>query len=471
METTDAAVTSQSPVLHRQVMDTLANVDTNNLVTSPDTSKLIPFNGYYSLGNAPGAFFAIDANMAVSDSGNQSLFFINLIVSLDGKTALSTPFSTGSFDGKTLIQEGGTFSIHLTLNRASATETITATCNGTVQPGNTDVIITVQGSTYNNPIESPLFAGTYYLPSSPTPTPNETYTKVLEISADNQIQYDFGSGDGNLKPVDAYIYNMNMYYYTFDNAKHNLIMGTAGSLGLACNNMIKSGTNVDSRSLQTITSTTANNQLIPNGNSEQLAAFSGYYPLTSIHPAAFFVVLGQYTLIGDSTIYSANISYSFDGKTSTGYTFGTDGMSFEDNELTIIDAHGNPFINLTFERIYNSSDMSLAKINGTIAGKQIQATTPFNPVPLSAFSGVPMTNANSSLNVVNDNLVTYTTGGTTTTMNQFIYVPLMYILASPWIGTTTVLSLGTAGTQGNACIIIDVPTKQSSFVYAIPKQS
>jgi hypothetical protein len=474
METT-AALTSQTPVLHRQVMDTLQNIDPKKLIISPDTTKLIPFNGYYSLGNAPGAFFAIDANMSVTDSGATATFFINLLLSLDGIKAYSIPFSTGTFDGTTLIQENETFSIHLTLARASAKENITATCKGTVQIGSSEVLTPIQGATYNNPIDSSLFAGTYYLPP-PTTTPPSTapYTEVLVIASDNSIMYDYGSGNGTLKPVEAYIYNMNMYYYTFDNNTYNLIMGTAGTAGLACNNMIKAGDNVGSRSLQTITDVTENDQLFPNANSEALATFSGYYPLTSIHPAAFFAVLGQYTIIGTDTIYSATIVYSFDGKSSTGYSFGTEGMSFEDNELTIVDAHNNPIINLTFERKYTSSNMSLATISGMILNhKDLLAYSPFNPVPLSAFGGVPMTDKNSSLNIVSDSLVTYTTipaGGTpqTTTMDNFIYVPLMYILANPWLGTTTVLSLGTSGMNGTACIVIDVPTKQNSFLYGIP---
>lgn len=477
METT-AALTSQSPVLHRQVMDTLQNINPDNFVASPDTTKLIPFNGYYSLENTPGAFFAIDANMSVSDFGKTCAYFINLIVSVDGTTSYSVTFSTGTFNGTTLSQQNELFSIHLTLNRPNTSDGITASCTGTVQIGNSEATISIQGSTYNNPIDSSLFAGTYYLPTAPTATAPESFTQVAEIFADNAIHFDFGSGDGKLKPVEAYIYNMNMYYYTFDNNTYNLIMGTGGPSGLACNNMIYSGGTATSRSLQTVTSVVTNNPLVlPNANSEELAAFSGYYPLTSVHPAAFFVVLGQYTIIGDSTIYSATISYSFDGKSSIGYSFGTEGMTFENNVLTMVDALGNPFINLKFERSYSSSDKSLARISGMIADqKNILASTPFNPVPLSAFSGAPMTDANSSLNIVSDSLVTYTTtpaGGTpqTTTMDNFIYVPLMYILANPWLGTTTVLSLGTSGTKGTACIVIDVPTKQNSFLFAIPNPS
>lgn len=479
METPTTPPIAQSPILHRQVMDTLDHINTDTLVISPDTTKLVPFNGYYSLKNAPGAFFAIDANMSVRDHGKTSTIFINLIVSTDGKTAYSTCFSNGTFDGTTLIQQDETFSIHLTLNRANASEAITASCNGTVQLGVSEVITPIQGSTYNNPIESALFAGTYYLPPDPMAQKNPTFsfTKVLEISADNSILYDFGSGDGNLRSVEEYTYNMNMYYYTFDNKKHSLIMGTAGSLGFACNNMIKSGESAMSRSLQTITIPITNSSLSPNQHCEELAAFSGYYPLTAIHPAAFFVVLGQYTVIGTSTIYSATISYSFDGKTSFGYSFGTEGMSFEGNILKIVDPAGNPYINLTFERSYSSEDMSLASISGTIADQTIvRATTPFNPVPLSAFSGAPMIDSNSSLTIAEDGLVTYITtpsGGApvTTKMVNYIYVPLMYILANPWLGTTTVLSLGTSATQGTACIVVDVTTNTNSFLFAIPQSS
>ena len=84
-----------------------------------------------------------------------------------------------------------------------------------------------------------------------------------------------------------------------------------------------------------------------------------------------------------------------------------------------------------------------------------------------------MTNADSSINIVSNLSVTYTTGTNTPSpnvvnMDSFIYVPLMYILANPWYAPTTVLSLGTSKNNGNVSLVIDVPTGTTTFVQAIP---
>jgi hypothetical protein len=97
--------------------------------------------------------------------------------------------------------------------------------------------------------------------------------------------------------------------------------------------------------------------------------------------------------------------------------------------------------------------------------------TPFNPVPLTAFGGVPMRNSDSSITIESDTAVDYANKLDMNTMDQFIYVPLMYILANPWYDPNTVLSLGTSKENGNVSIVIDVPTQKTTFVQAIPDPS
>ena len=90
-------------------------------------------------------------------------------------------------------------------------------------------------------------------------------------------------------------------------------------------------------------------------------------------------------------------------------------------------------------------------------------------VPLSAFGGVPLTNKNGDkMTINNDNSVTFND----TIYNSIIYVPLMYIVAAPVKNTNLVLSLGTDGLRGNACIVtiatLDKATNPViSAVYAI----
>lgn len=473
----------EQAAFHRLIRNDLQDFNPNAFVPSPDTQALLPYNGYYALNSAPGAFFAIDANLVVSNGGGEASYMTTLYVSLDGKTSHSVPFSSGTFDGTTLVQNADGLSLNLTLTRASDPE-ITAQLSGQIAilPA---LPVTVSGSTYNNPINSSLFRGTYYLLEefilSPSMKTWKTINKVMQIGENNALYYDYGSGDNKLKQVQSYIYNMNMYYFQFLNGtkKVQLIMGTAGSAGFACNDMTVNGKNVSSRSLQTIIWDNKVNyniisDLEPNPNSQELAAFSGYYPLTSIHPQAFLSILGQYTVFFGDVVYSASITFSFDGVNSTSYEFVEKHMSFVNNVLTLADATNNTNISLTFSKQYNAGTMMLAQVTGNINQyTNLESWTPFNPVPLDAFGGVPMTNTDSSVNIVSKSSVIYTTGTNTPTpnavnMNSFIYVPLMYILANPWNSPTTVLSLGTSKNNGNVSIVIDVATDTTTFVQALP---
>jgi hypothetical protein len=429
---------------------------------------LISFNGYYSLDAAAGAFFAIDTNMfykRFSSAVNETFFEVSLLISLDGTTSYRFPF-TGSFDGTILTQQSGELGIELTLNRTVGGGH-TVTCSGTIAlPG--EAPLAVSGATYNNPIPANLFAGKYCVPLYlGTGELDETAVKVMQIEDDFQVLYDFGSNDGELQPVQAYVYNMNMYFFSFpqgDDLVH-LIMGTSAANGFACNNMtIDSSTKVTSRSLTTIPFPDQEKPGIPEISSAELAAYSGYYQVPVIDPRAFISIQGEYVAIdGILDIYSVIIGVSLDGKTAKKYYFDGSEMTFQDNTLKM----PNQAIEITFEREYVAAQRSLVTITGTIADHQdITGYTLFNPVPLRAFGGIPMTNSEGdSLTVVSDSEVIYNG----TKMDNIMYVPIMYILASPWDQPTMVMSFGTEGVHGNACIVID--QSGTTAVHAIPGES
>ena len=449
---------------HQKIFDQYRDLKPEMIQKKKDIDSLIAYNGYYSLNTAPGAFFAIDTSIYFNSNLSSPYYIVNLLIALDGKTPYSIEF-TGTFDSSQLIQNSEGINIDLTFVRTNGADGTTASCSGKIGVNHLPQI-NVSGSTYNNPIPNSLFEGTYYLlqPLHLSPDKEDhVFTKVMEISNSNSISYDFGSGDGVLKPVKSYVYNMNMYYFSFDSNQDSLIMGTAAAAGFACNNMTVTNGVITSRSLQTIVNPDIEKKKqIPNLNSYELADFSGYYQLPSISPLAFLSVQAEYIVIDAIPIYSIAISISLDGVTSKGYYFDWDKMSFNKNTLVMTEQQ----INLKFDRIYNASNRSLVKVTGTIDSyNNIEAYTLFNPVPLSAFGGVPLTNSNGdSLTIVDYGKVIYNS----TEMTNFIYVPLMYILANTWDNTTTVLSLGTSGTKGTACIVIDVVENKTSFVYAIP---
>lgn len=485
MQTTPPIKVLEQAAFHRRLASTQNPAPMPNFTPAAATSLLVPFNGYYTLSTAPGAFFAIDANVYVSNGGQNKTCLITFYLSLDGKTSSSYPFSSGTFTNNTLQMNDQGVNLDLSFTRLS-NQACTASLQGTITIG-TNPAVLVNGSTYNNPIESSLFQGTYYLPEKifldPGKPASTVMLKVMEIGPNDTLYYDYGAGNEDLKLVDAYVYNMNMYYFKFPQGEGNaqLIMGTAGSLGFACNDMYTEGATATSRNLQTIITANTQESWFPNANSKQLAAFSGYYPLQSIHPLAFVSILGQYTVISGEEVYSATVSYSFDGVNSTSYGFAPTGMTFENQTLTIVDVTNKPVLNLTFAQEYSADTMMLVKMTGSIEQyTNLVGYTPFNPVPLTAFGGVPMRNPESAITIESDTLVNYTKIFLLNpkdkleyihTMDQFIYVPLMYILANSWYDPTTVLSLGTSKENGNVSIVIDVATQKTTFVQAIPNPS
>lgn len=461
--------------------------------SNPDTPKLMPYNGYYTLDTAKGAFFAIDANMIIRPTAASPEYDMSLLISLDGTTATRFSF-TGTFDGSNLIQKWTMdgLDISLTFTRTNSSYGTTVNCKGSISlPGASAV--SVAGSTYNNPIPASLYKGDFYY----TPVVGGPSVRVMHIGNNNQLMYDYGTNDGNLQEVTAYVYNLNMYYFSLMHGITNvkLIMGTAAAQGFACNDMSFIDNNLNSRSLTTIPNGIApqpqlSDFTLAGTGHDALANFSGYYQIpTEANPLAFVSVQAQYVSLASKLtldLYSVMISYSLDGVSSTGFLFdASKGMTFDTtlNTLMIPASSGQKPLVLTFNRDYNERTGALVSVTGDIDGTSISGSTLFNPVPLSAFGGVTMTNDNEdALTINNDNSVTYASSATvvsgsetetdqkTTTYNSLIYVPLMYIVAAPADAPKLVLSLGTDGTKGNVSIVItepNTPNQKTTSVYAI----
>ncbi len=460
---------------HSQLVEQFNNPELH-VPTNVDTLKLIPFNGYYAL-NTTGAFFAIDTNMVIRPAPSTPEYDLSLLISLDGTTSTRFAF-TGTFNNNQLLQywNVGGLDINLSFTRTNSVYGTTVTCAGSIAlPG--ESAVTVSGNTYNNPIPASLFIGEYYTDIKGA----QSSVKVMSIGADNQLMYDNGTNSGNLVEVLTYVYNLNMYYFSFMDGVTmvKLIMGTASAQGFACNNMSVTGTTLVSRSLLTIP---AGISLLPKAydlSGIQLADFSGYYqiPLPDT-PLAFVSIQAQYATLYEPWNLDLNfvmISYSLDGVTSTGYFFDLLAfMSFDNttNTLTVPSMPGQEALTLTFSRSYNPSTGSLVNVTGTIGSTSVTGSTLFNPVPLLAFAGVTMTSPDGTdkITINSDNSITYTSGITTNTYNSIIYVPLMYIVAVPSATPVIVLSLGTDGLRGNACIVITNPEKpdqSTTVVYAI----
>lgn len=461
-----SAPLSELIAYHQQLMDKYSESPKVQTPSNSDTPKLMPLNGYYTLGNAPGAFFAVDTNMIVLPTSPVPVYDLSLIISLDGKTATRFAF-TGTFDGIQLIQhwQVGGLNINLNFTRTDKTYGPVAKCSGSITlPGQSAVA--VSGSTYNNPIPTSLFIGNYYY----TTPSGGAMVKVMSIGKNNELLYDYGSNNGVLKPVSKYVYNLNMYFFSTmqETESVSLIMGTASVNGFACNNMTV-GTSLISRSLLTLPKSIPPVLELYDLSNCTLADFSGYYQIPIQNaPLAFVSIQSQYVTLIQGTsldLYFVLISISLDGNTSQGYYYNPFTMSFDGETLNMPEQG----ITLKLTREYNASNGSLVSLSGTVNGTKVSGCTLFNPVPLSVFGGVPMTNdKGDTLTVTNDNRVTYNG----IKMDSIIYVPLMYILAYPVSNSTTVMSFGTDGTSGNTCIVFQNPgsEQKTSVVYAIPKK-
>lgn len=183
---------------------------------------LIPFTGYYAMDIAPNAYLGIDTYWAyysyhrapkINVKIQVPMVVINL--SMDGKTVQSYPFDEhASFDGRTLIISNV---IKIDLTRAYQGGQLVG-FSGTVNGKS------VTGSTFFNPVELPVFVGTYI----------SLITKKPALTvAQSSLMFDFGKGMQN---IPFFIYNPAMYVVQFKNnqANYTLMLGTAPAQGLAC---------------------------------------------------------------------------------------------------------------------------------------------------------------------------------------------------------------------------------------------
>ncbi len=446
--------------VHDELVEKYALADPAHVVLTDDAKKLIAFNGYYSLdaapGTAPGAFFAVDTNLLIKDGTSQPITDVTLIVSLDGTTSFKAAFTGTFIDGRVIQSDADApFAVDLVLTRLVDDSPATASCSG-------DITLTkakptrVTGRTYNNPIPCSVFAGTYYYAPSGVPV------RVMEIGTDYQLRYDYGTGNGTLQPVPTYSFNMNMYYFSFGPKAQTtqLVMGTSGAQGLACNNIYPGPSGSVSRSLMTIPTPTTG-----NAKAKDLSAFSGFYLLPSLGAGAFLTIQGQYQFVGPEIVdYQVQIALSMDGKSSRAFTF-DETMTFEDERLTIPNV-----ADVKFARHYDAERGTLTSVEGWIAPyDRVRGENYLNPVPVTAFGGATMRDKTGDSLVVNgDGIVSYDGND----IVAGVYVPLMYILAGSTLqGQEWLLSLGTAGIHGTACIVTSVPAAPAgvmSIVTAIP---
>lgn len=202
-----------------------------NSMRSADSDTLMSYTGYYSMDAAPGSFLSIDtveSYYKLSQKITISTSAVTISVSMNGTTSKTYPFGQGStFDGKTLTIPNV---LKITLTRQYNNGTL-VTFSGVINNVN------VTGSTQFNPIKLSTFNGHYYTVTT------SGIKKMLSVdrSATNPysstIAFDFGSG---MQEVRFYTFTPLMFVLMFynrgsqDKEKYVLMLGTAGSMGLAC---------------------------------------------------------------------------------------------------------------------------------------------------------------------------------------------------------------------------------------------
>lgn len=478
--------------IHNQLREKYSEKTDGN--TEADTLALMPYNGYYSLvaegtQTQTGAFFTVDTNVVVSNGGTH-IFDISLIISLDGihSSVFSFTTSTATFNSATKMlnwtepkgSKNGPLEIIITFQHESGDSGVTGTFTGTISiPGQPK--FQGKGTTYNNLIPVSTYEGSFHDIKDPS--------KIdMQIMPDHILNYRnlWDLNATHPTNVGSYIYNMNMYYFSFQRGDYliKLIMGTSSSGGLVCNDITSYDSSSASpipRNLQTITSTTSREIVNSNDQSEELMQYSGFYNLIikpeSTHQEPpktkpFISIEGIYTIHNYNTEYTVTIGVSIDGITTKVYTVDSN-VKFDSstNTLTILPSSFNldPII-ISFNRagIAGEGYRSLVNITGSIEGKSFSGSTLLNPVPLMAYSGAQMTSKNNTenLSITSNDQLTYNG----VVIKNLTYVPLMYIAVfDEPAGNEVFLSLGTDGGRGNTCIITDKEAAHSiDVVYAIP---
>jgi hypothetical protein len=201
-------------------------------ITSPNGQSIIPFTGYYSMSAAPGAFLSVDTTelyYKLTQKITISAASATVTVSMDGKTSTTYPLNQStSFDGSTLTIPGV---LTITFKRAynnGVLVTFAGTVNNTA----------VTGSTQFNPIALSTFNGLYTaLPSlKQVLSVHDSSKRIPSVSFDTSVSFDFGSG---LRELKLFTFVPLMFVLSFKNPdspsdSYILMLGTAGSKGLAC---------------------------------------------------------------------------------------------------------------------------------------------------------------------------------------------------------------------------------------------
>lgn len=198
-------------------------------IKSPDGDTIMSYTGYYSMdaGTTTGAFLSIDTTeyyYKLSQNITVRVAAVSVTVSMDGTTSKTYPLDQSTtFIGTTLTIPNV---LKITLTRGYNNGILT-TFSGQVNSVN------VTGSTRFNPITLSTFNGNY--------TAVPAMKKVLSVNDSTTIPYkstiafDFGAG---LQEIRSYTFTPLMFVLMFTKPgsqdKYVLMMGTAGTAGLAC---------------------------------------------------------------------------------------------------------------------------------------------------------------------------------------------------------------------------------------------
>ena len=450
-----------------------------------DAESLISFNGYYALNNT-GAFLTIDTNLLVNNGVVTP--HVALIYAPDGTTSnvyhltgRDRAFESVSWNGTTLTAKASVESeipsFTLDFTREDNSKEITSSLKGTIIKGTSAAILNINGKTYNNPIPMAMYAGTYYEDKGQG-------DKIMIIGTDNTLQYNYNNivgNEGQLQEVSTFIYNLNMYVFSFNNPivnkfNYSIIMGTSAEGGMVCNDLfsLKNTKLSIPRSLQTVKTCIKKPVNGTNAASKELAKFSGFYRLTSSAPLfdnAFISIEGEYKTKADgSQDYKVILGVSLNGISSTVYTFDSS-MTFEQsgNSWVLTIPITNPIggsLKINFTRQYESAYPqagsyygSVVSISGSYNVAQFKGETLLNVVPLMGFAGAPLkvTESSEETIVIKSNSEVIYHG---VSYKKLTIVPLMYIVG--FIDKNeneVILSLGTDGGKGNTCLTTVSSTK------------
>jgi hypothetical protein len=452
---------------------------------------LISFNGYYAL-NATGAFLTIDTNLIVKNGDVTP--DVSLIYSPDGTTSfvyhLTGPhkaFKSITWKGTTLKatadKNSDAPSFELTFKREDNNEEITSSVQGLlISEGDNPLIVNINGKTYNNPIPMAMYAGTYYEDKGQG-------DEILKIGTNNTLQYNYnniGGNGGQLQDVGTFIFNLNMYVFSFNNpvdAKMNysIIMGTSAKGGMVCNDLFSMQNPKISvpRSLQTVKTTSVQKPVIgTNPASEALAKFAGFYRLSS-GDNAFISIEGEYKTKADgSQDYTVTLGVSMDGISSTIYSFDSTMTFVPNGDIWVLTIPGpdskEDILNVNFtrqyEKVYPNAGSyygSVVSISGIYKGTSFTGETLLNVVPLMGFAGATLKIAGlpqETIVIKSSSEIVYNS----VSYKKLTIVPLMYIVGFiDTSGNEVILSLGTDGGKGNTCLTT-VSTIKNGVASTIP---